>query len=345
MNCKKTVLAELQKPYAVRAVEIEGRSRFFAASEERHGECLLFEPPDYQPELVWDAPGGCMSIAGLGTGSGSFLAIQNFFPVFASEDAAIVHVERTTDAASDWRVQRIIDLPFVHRFEVFQHRGIWYLIAATLCAKKDFQDDWSHPGSVHVATVPADPKGPWPLTTVLNGVSKNHGMHLTRIKGQTAVLICGEQGLFALYPPDGFEGYWHNEKLLDHEISDVYCSDLDGDGQNELVTIEPFHGNKLAIYKRQGNNYREVYAMTLDFGHVVWAGTILDRPGIIAGNRGGDKDLFLMTPRSAGSLDMEKTVLDSGVGAAQIAVVNLAKRTLVFSANHGIDEVALYEIT
>ena len=344
MQIQKTILATLDMVYAIGSIELDGNTHFLAATEAT-GPCLLFSPPDWTVSTVLDGPGGVMSLVPIPGRNGAFLAIQEFFPIFDSETAGIAYVEIGEDKTKPWKNQRILDLPFIHRLETVKGHHSTYMVAATLCGGKDYTDDWSRPGAVYVGSVPEDPRGQWSLRPVLEGITKNHGMHISNIQEKQIILISGQEGLFSLEVPDSPEESWQSEQLLCHEISDLYVGDIDGDGQPEIVTIEPFHGNSLVVYRLSGQSLQPICSWPLDFGHVVWAGNILGEPAILAGNRGGEKELTLLRFRSSGQAMLEPTVLDRGVGPTQIAVVNEKSRDLIISANHGIGEVALYEMT
>jgi hypothetical protein len=270
---------------------------------------------------------------------GTFLGIQEFFPIFQSENAGIVLAEATANPGP-WSIRRILDLPFVHRIEVLQTGGSAFLIAAALCGGKAFQDDWSQPGAVYAGAIPEESGKTWSLDPVLKGINKNHGLCTTQMLGRPIVLACGAEGLFALWPPEQNDVSWTSERWLDHEISDLAVSDLDHDGREEIVTIEPFHGDRLCIYKKEETGWQKSLEETIAFGHALWAGLLLGRPMVVYGNRGGAKDLGLLDPVTG-----QRQILDEDVGPAQVAVFSDSGRSLILSANHAIGEVALYELT
>ena len=112
--------------------------------------------------------------------------------------------------------------------------------------------------------------------------------------------------------------------------------DLDRDGQPELITIEPFHGNHMGVHKRSADRtWQKVAERPLHFGHVVWAGDFADRPTLIVGNRGGPKDLYLLRARPTAPLE-------SGGGPANIAIFS---STELLVANQAISQVALYRVS
>lgn len=343
MEIYNTTLAELEMVYLVRPIELDGGTHFLAATEQ-HGACLLFSPPNWRQSVVWDGPGGSVSLAPMPRRTGAFLAIQGFFPIFQCDDAGIVYAQAGNDPRRQWDVRRVLDLPFVHRIEVVDVAGVPHLVAATICGGKEFIEDWSKPGAVYAGPIPDDPTGQWALTPILNGIAKNHGMHVTELHGRPVVLIAGEEGLFAISVPEAPDGAWENQHLSDRPISDICAADVDGDGAVEIATIEPFHGNRLVLYKLTPAGLQPVCERPLDFGHVVWCGRIQGRPAILAGSREGEKDLTLFRLRPGDPPALEPTVLDRGTGPTQVAVVNAGRSDLIVTANHGAGKVDLYEI-
>jgi len=345
MKVEKRRLAELEEVYVVRAMTLGGETHLLAASEKRRGACLLFSPPDWRASVAWDGPGGAMSLSPVPGREGVLMVIQQFFPVFQSEDAGLYLIRVGADPERPWDVARVADLPFVHRLEIVDVAGTPFMVASSMCGGKSFRDDWSKPGAVYVAPVPTDASPTTTLTPVLQGVSKNHGMHVTTLGGAPVVLISAEEGIFSIAIPKTPDGDWPSTKLIDVGVSDLCAADLDGDGENEIVTIEPFHGNRLAVYRCVDSTWTAIYEAELDFGHVVWAGTIAGAPAILAGSRGADKELAMLAVTAAGPFSVERTVLDTAVGPTQVAVVNQGDSDLILSANHGAGEVALYELS
>ncbi len=278
-------------------------------------------------------------------GREAFLAIHNFFPVFKSENACIAWVQPDGNPADMWRVHHVVDLPFVHRMEIVPMNSSLFVVAATLCEAKAFMDDWSMSGAVYAGRVPEDPCADWQMETILHGVTKNHGMHATSLGGRDVVLIAGQEGLFAVNIPRRSGEGWTCDRLLEHEISDIYVADVDLDGNPEIVTIEPFHGDRLAVYKYFDKSWRLISEVNISFGHALWAGNILGKSLILVGQRGGSKNLEMLFPVSHNPFKLQSEELDSGVGSAQLSVVSEKDKCLVVSANHAVGEVALYEIT
>ena len=344
MKIEKYILCKLDKVYAVSLIQIKDKEHFLAATESE-GPCILFHPPDWKKSIVWDGPGGTMNIVPLYNQEKTFLAIQKFFPIFQSENAGIVYAKARKNLYKNWEVTKVLDLPFVHRITIVYIQNVPFLIASTLCGGKNYQDDWSKPGAVYVSTIPNNIKRRWNIQTILNGISKNHAMDLTIIDEQQVILVGGHQGLFKITVPTKLDATWNYEYLIDHEISDTYASDIDDDGRKEIITIEPFHGDKMVIYKEIFGKWKTVYEMEINFGHVLWSGKIFGDTCILVGNRGKEKSLDLLVLKDVKNFAMDSIEIDRDTGATQISVIHKKDHVLFLSANHSSSEVVVYKLS
>ncbi|GAI04833.1 unnamed protein product, partial [marine sediment metagenome] len=200
----------------------------------------------------------------------------------------------------------------------------------------------SQKGSVYAGLIPENPSDEWSLKPILSGLSKNHGMNLTTIDNKPVIMVSGTEGLFAIWGPEKPDLPWRQEQLLKHEVSDISIYDIDGDGMHEIVTIEPFHGDKLLLYKKISYNWKPVFETSVKSGHVVWTGKLCGRRVILGASRSGSKELFMLFPKTNSLKVMAREVLDNNVGATQIAVVHKDNSDLIMSANHAAGEITLY---
>jgi len=306
----------------------------------------MFASPDWDKTKLWDKPGGAMNVLPVPGRDFSFLAIQKFFQGFQAEGSGIYYVEPDEVEEKSWNIQRVIDLPFVHRIQVVKVGSKPYLVAATLCEGKDYEEDWSRPGSVYAGAIPEERSSTWELQPILEGVSKNHGMWHSEGDPET-LYISGKEGVFELEVPEKAEAGWDVTQLLGHEVSDLSLYDVDGDGKKEIVTIEPFHGDDLKIYRNINGSWKQVFRRDINFGHVVWAGHVGGSPGVIAGSRGGRRELELLRLDQAndGLSLKSREVLDEGGAPMQVSVVNKEGSDLICTSNGDRDEVTLYKIS
>lgn len=343
MQFSKRRLLEAEQGYSVASLTLL-RTTCVLCAPESPGPAMVFPAPGLEPSVLAAGPGGCMGFAGLPGRDDALLMITEFYPVFQSECAG-VHLYTPVDGFSrPWRGRRVLDLPFVHRIATVDVGGSGFLVAATVCARKAFQDDWSKPGAVYVVRIPEDLDGEWIAQPVIERVHKNHGMNVGTHRGRQTVFISGTEGVFALFVPDGPDDAWEHEQIIDHEVSEVFPFDLDGDGQDELAVIEPFHGDTLAVYKRSGVAWDRVFAAELGFGHGLWAGRLAGDGAVIVGNRAGSKHLCCYRVASPSPFQMEEIVIDPGAGTTNVTVVDLPEGQTVVAANPENREYALYRV-
>ena len=339
MKISKKLLARLPGVYALRWVR-HARGLSLLAATEEEGPCLRVSADDGKVEVMSCGPGGVMSLASVPGDPGMLVGIEKFYPVFRSEAAGLFLM----DLDSRER-RRFADLPFVHRCDFLRTpSGAGYLVAATLCGGKTSMDDWSSPGAVYGGVFNPRDEVPWRPVKIMDGLHKNHGMFIDCHKGASTAFVSGSEGIFSLCPPLTPDGGWQVKRIVDHEASDMVFADLNSDGVDELVAIEPFHGDGLGIYGFKGGRWECLRRIEGSFIHALWAGSCGGCPGIIAGNRGGGKELVYHRFRSRDSWDTEPVVLDEGVGAANVAVISDDNSLTVASANHATGEIYQYEI-
>lgn len=338
MNIHKKILGSIEKVYATAYTKIDNELLFLAATEGR-GQCCAYGHAGNQETVVWDGPGGTMNIVPIPGREGEFLATQQFFPVFDAKECMLHYVKYEEGS---WSVKPVMPFPYLHRFDLFVISGEVYFIGATLCSGKEFQQDWSKPGAVYVGKLSESFDKPFETKKVLDGITKNHGFCAVTWDEKRGYFITGVEGVFLVYIPEDADGEWKTERILDHEVSDIAVCDIDGDGHLEIGTIEPFHGNKFVIYKKDVQ-WKPVYEQDIDFGHVVWGGDILGKQSFLVGYRRDRMELMcIQKDKSTGK--MVTIQIDEDTGPSQISVAHEKDRVFILSANRQIDEVALYEL-
>ncbi|SKA75490.1 hypothetical protein SAMN05443428_10129 [Caloramator quimbayensis] len=344
MKFEKKTLADLHRCYAVSSFDVNSERKIFFATEGE-GACYMFSGSDFKQSTVWDGPGGTMSIVPIPEKNGDFLAVQNFFPTFRSENATIVWGKPLENG--EWDIRTVLSLPYVHRFDILTSGGVNYFIGATLCTSKKDKDDWSDPGKIYVGVLPDDLSQPIKLTVIKEGLTKNHGYCRALWNGRTAGMVTCEEGVFAVIPPKSKGEEWTIETVLEKPVSDIAIIDIDEDGIDELITIEAFHGGNFVINKKVGEKYEEIYRYPkeMDFGHVVWGGMLRGIPTIIGGYRRFEKELFYIQCESKNPLTFKTGVIEAGTGPSNIYVINDKDRDIIVSANREIGEAALYFVT
>lgn len=344
MKAAKRIISDLTLCYCVAPVTFRGKRHFAVASEKEHA-CLLFDESGNQVDKIWDGPGGTMTIVALPGVDGAFLATHKFYSPNNSKEAKIVMCRYNEGA---WEVHTLAELPFVHRFDILQRDGECYLLACCLKSDYEYKDDWRFPGKTFGCKLPSDLSTLWgstlELTLLKDAMLKNHG-YCRHIKdGIMTGLVASEEGVFRFTPPEKGGEEWLVEQLVSDATSDAVMADLDGDGEEELLTIAPFHGDALRVYHKAEAGYTKVYEYEnpIEFAHAICAAEIFGRNTVIIGHRKGNRDLLAVTCRD-GSYNVE--VLDHDIGPANVLHFNYEGREILLSANREINEVAYYELT
>ncbi|MHB1454706.1 MAG: hypothetical protein ACYCYM_12250 [Saccharofermentanales bacterium] len=345
MKIVKKVLIQQNRCYAAGNIVFNGKAMALLATEGE-GACYAFSGKDYEKKRdVWTEPGGTMTFVPLPGTNGEFLSVQKFFRLFQWEEATIVWVRPQEDGT--FIVKELFTLPYIHRFDILVAGGKQYFIGCTLATKKETREDWSCPGKVYVAQMPADLDQPIRLTVLMDSLTQNHGYSSVIWEGKAAAMIGAMEGAFIITPPQVQNADWSIEQIMDWPVGDLAAIDIDGDGELEIAAIEPFHGRYFRVYKKTGGSYRLIYEHpeTSEFYHVVKDTTLLGKPVFIGGCRRGKQQLFYITPKQGTSLQLESVLIEEGVGPSNIAVIHEETRDVIISANREKGEAALYFVT
>jgi hypothetical protein len=347
MTFEKRTLVTAEMGYAVATMTIAGARRVIAASESI-GPAVVFDGPSFTPRVLAAAPGGTMGFAGVPGRDDALLAITRFYPIFRAEAAGIDLYVARDGLSEPWDGRRVIDLPFVHRMASVSTPSGDFLVAATVCGGKAFQDDWSQPGAVFAFRIPEDLAGVWQADSLLEGIHRNHGMAAATLGGVRSLLVSGTEGVFALSLPgetsaDGSPvPPWSRTIVLEHEVSEVGTFDFDGDGTAELAVIEPFHGDRFAIYKQGAVGWSRVFEAELAFGHGLSVGSLGGTPVAVVGNRAGSKDLVCFRTTATAALELERLIVEAGAGTAGTTMIMTAEGEGIVASNAGFAEYVLY---
>ena len=121
--------------------------------------------------------------------------------------------------------------------------------------------------------------------------------------------------MFRFTPPAAPDGEWTVDQLLDEPTSDALLLDFDGDGEKEMLTLSPFHGDTLKVFKKIDGAFRQVfeYEKKIEFAHAICAAELNGEPFAVIGYRKGDRDLLAVRYQDGG---YQVEILDHDVGPA-----------------------------
>ncbi len=333
---KKEVIHEIKNVYTANFF-MAGGEPLIAAGSETEPVVRLFHPGSGAVEEIPGCPGGMMSFLPVPGRPDQFVSIMGLFPPFIGKDAGLyLH----TRSSGGWSTVKAMELPFAHRCEFIQNRGEVFLLAASVSRHKEEPSDWSLPGELHLVALDSQKGLPWKPEVLEKGIIRNHGMSRAKINGEETVAVSGEEGIFTIHREGS--GKWITRLLFQGEVSEMSLLDLDGDGEDELVTIEPFHGDQLSIYKREGKAWGLRFTAPLEFGHGLGAGMYNGVPVVVAGHRSGSLNLEMFSVADLAGGVVSKRVLEAGAGPTQTQVFRMKGRDYILSANQRKHEVALY---
>lgn len=340
---RKVLLDRISGLYGVAEITLLKKQYYAAASENRNGPVFLIDQLDDQVFPLEGGAGGVMNLVDV-PGENAMLSIEGFYPVFDSAAAVIEKIGLNRENDQILTKRRVLTpAPYVHRIGMLHEADGLFLAAGILCAKKDFQEDWSSAGSLQIGRYSPDEE--FSFETVHHGIFKHHAMQtVSNREGFDELYFGGTEGCFKVTRK---AGQWICEQVLDIPTSEIVVYDLDGDGERELAVIEGFHGNNVAVFRNINGRYERVLDLPIQFGHVLWGGDILARPGLISSSRDGDKALYLYRLKRGAGTTMElseRIAIDQGQAASQILVCQRTGSIQVIAANHGAGQLVRYTL-
>lgn len=331
-------LDELYRAYAASVLEIDGQPACLVASEEEGYPCYMYTGENFEnKEVVWEKGGGTMSIIQIPNKTNEFLAVMDFYLKVSPSKSKLVWGKYSKETG--WEIKDVVYLPFLHRFDIYNLEGQNYVVAATIADDKDHKEDWSRPGSIYVGKLPDDPTQGIEFKKIATGFYRNHGYYKVEKDGKQIGYFTSDQGIIKLTPH--VDKDWEIEKVLDGMIGEVALMDINGDGKDELMTIEPFHGQIMKIYQETEEGYQEVfkYPYEVDFAHTLVGNTLNGVPCFVGGVRRMNCELFVITYEDG---EYKVQLVDEGAGPSNLMVGHLADRDFIISANHTRNESAVY---
>ena len=339
MKIIKKSIAQLPVCYCAAPLTYHGKPHFLVASEQDY-PCLLFDQDGNQVAKIWEKPGGTMSMVQIPGSDGAFLAIRGFYSPDRGKDAAIYLV---SDEDGIWKNKAVAQLPCLHRMDILTRGGTNWVIACCLKSGYEYDGDWRFPGKTCVCRLPdhlteTGAELP-PFIPLLENMPENHGYSRDLQDGVMSGIVSCQSGTYRFTPPGSGEN-WTIEKICEDPASDALLIDLDGCGQKELVSILPFHGDTIAIYKLLDGRYQKIweYEKKVPMAHAITAGIICEQPAAVIGHRNGSRDLFLITYDNG----FHVIIADHDVGPANVMLLQTGNKEVLIAANREISEVAYY---
>ena len=249
MKVSKKVIGNLEKCYSVAPLTYKGKKHMLVAAEKVN-QCRLYDLEGNQEEVIWEGPGGTMSMVQVPGSDGQFLATHKFYSPNDSKEAKII---LAYPEDGKWKVRTLAELPFVHRFDIISRNGVNYVIACTLKSGHEYKEDWRCPGKIQVCVLPEDlssfdEEHPLQFEVLKEGLLKNHGYCKAEVDGVLRSYVAANEGVFECIPPESEEGTWEIKQILDEASSDMAFADFDNDGEDYILSANR-EIDEIALYK------------------------------------------------------------------------------------------------
>jgi len=331
---------DIRSAYGMTVADMNGNGKLdIVAGSTGIPMIAWYEAPEFKKHVVSESHPGNICIAARDlTGNGlRDLIVGSGFNRRQRIPVEYLQWFEAKEDGESWESHFIEEIPYIHRLALADvcGNGVPHLFVASLQGGEGKIDEWQYPGGLWCYRLPEDPvKDMWEKRLVDGELHLNHGMSVGDVDGdgRQDVLIGCRDGLIWFEPPeDPFAGDWHKWVISERESSEVFTVDLDGDGVNEFLSIEPWHGNELVWYKaegdiRDGKWTRHMIDDTLNRGHSV-EGVDVDGDGeieVIAGYNGPGKSLHIYRQADLGKDEWNKGSIDAGgMGMGQMAVLDM----------------------
>ncbi|MBS1858458.1 MAG: VCBS repeat-containing protein [Acidobacteria bacterium] len=317
------------------ASDLRGGYQVVVADLNHDGRPDLIAVASGMPELVWyENPGWQRHVLATGVNRmincvvvGNEIVLASEFNNEAKNSRGIVSVLRPgADVTQAWTVTEIDRIPTSHRLRLAHlGGGRTIVVNAALTAATASGPDFRGATPL-VYYVP----GEWKRHEIGTIEGLVHGIFVTdwNRDGRDDLLMAGFSGILLFSPKK--DGTWSRTEIAKGDpapwpksgASDITVGHL---GKRRfLATIEPWHGNEVAVYTERGKQWeRKVIDTSLTDGHTVQTADF-NRDGndeIVAGFRGAPHSVYLYNWSGA---DWTRGVLDEGgMGAAACAVADL----------------------
>ena len=332
---RKKKILDIDAVYTVNAFRNEA-GFYIAAGSETGPEVTLYNMESGEKHPIPHLPGGMMGFVPIPGKPDLFASIMGMFPPYNGRDAGIyLH----TRMGTNWESGKALSLPFAFRCEILDTGGKPYLVVATLSQDENEAGEGPVPGELHVIELQHCEIRKWKSTVVEGSIIGNHCMVRSRLEGREVIYIAGQQGIFCL---DRNGDDWVLKQVFYGEVREMAFIDLDGDGKEELVTLEPYHGDFLNIYKQEGANWEKRFSDSLASGQGLSAGIFDSEPLIVSGNRGASRALEAFRGMDLIRGKAERMTIEESAGPARTRIFSFNSEDYILSANQIKNEVAIY---
>ncbi len=328
---ERTVATDLKGGYQVVAFDLnrDGRPDLIALARGMP-ELVWYENPGWQRHVIAGGFSNMINLAVFELAQGPVIVLASGFSSEAKKSTGVVSVlEPDGDVRRPWKVREIDRLPTSHRLRMADFGDGRIVLNAPLTAPDAVGPEYQG----HVPLVYYIP-GEWKRVTIGNqeqGVM--HGICVVDWDGdgRDEVLAASFLGIHLYKRLAG--GAWRRTEIAKGDpapwpksgASDVAVGQLHD--RRFLCSIEPWHGNQVAVYVESGGMWRRhVIDDSFIDGHAVYAADLNgdSRDEIVAGYRGSGGSVYIYAATDDSGSRWTRHDLDKGgISAASCTIGDL----------------------
>lgn len=241
------------------------------------------------------------------------------------QSGAVFYLKRPNDPTQLWKPVKLHHEPTTHRMRWVQAKsGQYYLVVLPLHGRGN-QGGNGAGVQLFAYEFPGNVTDEWKLHLLDSTLHLTHNFDIPDGKGKRGMYVASKEGIkffdeegSTLLPLRGIKG-----------AGEVRVGKLDGNA-SFIATVEPMHGQEVAVYLQNGNNDRVVLDDNVKEGHALaaadFAGTGSDQ--VVAGWRTPNKDgkvgIKLYTKKDKdGSQWQQQWIDENGMACEDLQVMDL----------------------
>jgi hypothetical protein len=253
------------------------------------------------------------------------------------KSGSVHYLIRPTDPTQKWTPVQLHHEPTVHRMRWARTDGDNYqLIVLPLHGRGN---KLGQGAGVRVLAYqpPSDPREDWTTQLIDASMHLTHNLDIVELLDGSgeSILVGGREGVKVFSFKDGkWINHSHVERLVkDHAVGELRLQHLPS-GNKALATVEPMHGNMVAVYEAKEINYENPIRRELDSslkdGHAIGWGDFLGNGvnQVVAGwrvpNDNGNFGIKIYTPKNGSFAEFEEYWLDkNGMACEDLQIADL----------------------
>ncbi len=270
----------------------------------------------------------------------------------AAQSGSVHYLIRPDDPTQLWKPVQLPHEPTVHRMQWVKTGDTYQLVVLPLHGRgnKDGQGAGVKVIAYQFSNQPLDP---WDTTVLDQSMHMTHNLAVEEGEELTTLYIGGKEGVKKLE---------HNQQWLTSEaemltgvgteggVGEIRLGNLSNDVQF-ITTIEPMHGNTLAVYYPGTGQERQVLYSDFNQGHALATADLLglEMDQIVAGwrnpNSEGKVGIIMFIPADPEGSEWEKFVIDDNTMACEdlkVADLNDDGKPDIIAAGRATNNLKIY---